>query len=216
MRLLMNRRIVARALLALTGAAAAVSLAACNGTATGALTINGPQTTTSVSSGSAQAAGTPATVTGSRGTPACKANMLTLGLGPGDAGMNQVVTILRLTNVSHQSCTMYGYPGVSYVAGSNGTQVGAAAARVGTAGVRFVLPPGQAASTVIHTVQVGVFDDSVCKPTAIRGYRVYPPGDTASLYISLGDGAQGCAGTPPQPQLEVHALKFGLGDLNNP
>lgn len=241
MRVMINRRVFARVLLATTGVVAAVSLAACTGTVTGSGSTNqqAPAATTSVAAapsapytapaastppGSAQAAGTPtstlannppATVT-SHVTPNCKANVLRLSFGAGDAGMSQQETVLRFTNVGNTSCVIYGYPGVSYVAGPNGTQVGAPAQRSGPARPRIVLSPGQVASTVIHSVDVGVFDPNVCKPTAVRGFRVYAPGDTAAMFIPLANGAEGCAGTSPDPQLNVSSIQPGLGDPDRP
>jgi hypothetical protein len=241
MRVMITRRVAARTLLATTGVLAAVSLAACTGGVTGSVSASQPQQPTNTSPqtsvaaapsqaytspvGSAQATGTPtnaptptappATVT-SNTTPACKANMLRLSFGGGDAGMSQRETVLRFTNVGGRSCVIAGFPGVSYVAGPNGTQVGAAAVRTGPMGPRVVLGPAQVASTVIHSVDVGVFDANVCKPTPVRGYRIYAPGDTAAMFIPLGNGTEGCAGTSPDPQLDVHSIKLGLGSPDQP
>lgn len=244
MRVMINHRIVARTLLATTGMLAAVSLAACTGSAAGsgsAVSVSrsqsatgAPSATTSVAAapsapysapvGSAQAAGTPTRTpagnppasVASHVTPGCTAGVLRLSFGGGDAGMSQQETVLRFTNVGGGACAMYGYPGVSYVAGPNGTQVGAPAQRAGSVRPRIVLGAGQVASTVIHSVDVGVFDPSVCRPTAVRGYRVYAPGDTAAMFIPLGGGVQGCAGGSLDPQLNVYSVQFGLGSPDQP
>lgn len=244
MRIMITRSVVARTLLATTGVLAAVSLAACTGTATGSLSANthGTSTTSATSSSgqtsvaaapsqpytapvgpatsapgptSTQAAGAPATVANST-TPDCKASWLALSFGGGDAGMSQQQRVLRFTNVSRQSCGISGFPGVSYVAGGNGAQVGAAAVRVGPVGPRIVLAPGQVASTVIHSVNVGVFDPNVCKPTVVRGYRIYPPNNTAAMFIPLGNSVNGCAGTSMEPQLGVYSIKRGPGNPDQP
>ena len=47
-------------------------------------------------------------------------------------------------------------------------------------------------------------DATACLPTPVRGLRVYPPGDTASLFVPTA--GTGCAGTPPGPQLTVRTV----------
>jgi hypothetical protein len=125
--------------------------------------------------------------------------------------MSQQHRVLRFTNSGSRTCTMIGWPGVSYVTGDSGTQVGQPAQRTGAKGKTVTLAPGAVASTTIDAVDVGVFDPNACKQTAVRGYRVYAPDDTASMFISLGSGAMGCAGTTPSPQLSVVTITAGPG-----
>ena len=146
------------------------------------------------------------------GIPECKANNLALSFGGGDAGMSQQEQVLRFTNTGKSTCAIVGFPGVSYVTGDNGQQVGAPAVRTGSIGAQVNLAPGAVASTVIHSVDPGVFDPNACKPTPVRGYRIYAPDDTASMFIPLGSGAQGCAGSTPDPQLSVITIRAGLGN----
>ena len=87
------------------------------------------------------------------------------------------------------------FPGVSYVAGDDGHQVGPAAAMSGQRGGEVVLKPGAAAAAQLQMVNVANFDAAVCNPTPVRGLRVYPPGDTTSLYVERA--GTGCASTPP-------------------
>lgn len=149
-------------------------------------------------------------------TPECKANSLTLSFGGGDAGMNQQERVLRFTNSGDHACVIVGFPGVSYVTGDDGHQVGAAATRDGSLRPQITLQPGDVASTVIHSVDPGVFDPSACHVTAVRGYRVYAPDDTAAMFIPLPSGTTGCAGTTPDPQLGVHGIQPGLGNPDQP
>jgi hypothetical protein len=93
---------------------------------------------------------------------------------------------------------------VSYVAGADGHQVGPAAQETGERAGEVVLRPGGKAQALVQFVQVANFDAAVCQPTPVRGLRVYPPGDTASLFVAA-DGT-GCAGTPPGPQLSVRTV----------
>jgi hypothetical protein len=157
--------------------------------------------------GGGEGAGTPQLA---GGTPECKAPALKLGLGPTDGAAGTIYQALQFTNISTQNCVIVGFPGVSYVTGSNGAQVGAAAVRDGSIGSEIVLRPGAVASAVIGMTDVGVFDPSVCKPTPTLGFRVYPPDSTASLYIA--EKGTGCAGNTPDPQLRVQTIKSGLGN----
>lgn len=55
-------------------------------------------------------------------------------------------------------------------------------------------------------VNVGNVDAAACQPVAVRGLRIYPPGDTASLFVPF-EGGLGCSATPPQPQLFVQTVR---------
>jgi hypothetical protein len=142
-------------------------------------------------------------------TPECKAGSLALSLGQGDAGMSQQYQALRFTNTGSKACVIVGFPGVSYVTGDSGRQVGAAAARDGKIGAQLTLQPGDVASTTIHSADAQVFDAAACKPTPVRGYRVYAPDDTAAMFVPLPSGVEGCAGTTPDPQLSVASIVAG-------
>jgi hypothetical protein len=187
-----------------------------------------PNTSTSDTPASTSATGNTATASGSSGAagsdmaaaqriggiPECKANTLALSFGGSDAGMSQQYHVLRFTNTGRQTCAIVGFPGVSYVTGDNGQQVGAPAVRTGSIGRQVNLAPGAVASTVIHSVDPGVFDASACAPTPVRGYRIYAPDDRASMFIALPSGTEGCAGNPPDPQLSVVTIRAGLGSPN--
>jgi len=112
---------------------------------------------------------------------------------------------LILTDVGARTCELRGFPGVSYVAGADGHQVGPAAAMSGPRGGEVVLKPGAAAAAPLQLVNVANFDAAACRPTPVRGLRVYPPGDTASLYVE--HAGIGCSATPPGNQLSIQTLK---------
>jgi hypothetical protein len=95
------------------------------------------------------------------------------------------------------------------VAGEDGHQVGPAAFREGTKGAPVTLAPGQTAFATVGFVQVRNFDPNVCRPTAVRGLRIYPPHDIAAMFLPL-EGT-GCAGTPPGNQLTVRTVQKGSG-----
>ena len=91
-------------------------------------------------------------------------------------------TGLQLRNIGPSACTLYGYPGISWVAGADGHQVGAAA-------VRHTL-----ASAPLDFVAAAAIPRSQCKPVPVRGLRVYPPGGKAALFLPLPTPAGGGSG----------------------
>ena len=139
----------------------------------------------------------------------CKSPELKLSIGHGDGAAGTIFRPLRFTNSGKRTCVIQGFAGVSYVAGDDGHQVGPAAFREGTKGAPVSLTPGETAFATVAFVQVGNFDPAVCKPTPTRGLRVYPPHETASLFLPL-EGT-GCAGNPPEQQLRVRTIQKGLG-----
>ncbi|SDC75420.1 Protein of unknown function [Actinokineospora iranica] len=134
----------------------------------------------------------------------CKAADLKLAVRDGDAAAGTVYRSLVFTNSGTRTCTIQGFPGVSYVAGADGHQVGPAAFRVGAKGAPVTLAPGQSASADVGFVNVRNYDAAACKPTEVRGLRVYPPHDTASMFVELP--GVGCAGSPPGNQLTVKTV----------
>lgn len=141
----------------------------------------------------------------------CRSNELKLSIGQGEGAAGTVFRPLRFTNSGGRTCTIQGFPGVSYVAGDDGHQVGPAAFREGTKGAAVSLAPGETAFATVGFVQVRNFDPAVCKPTPVRGLRIYPPHETASLFLPL-EGT-GCAGNPPDPQLKVRTVQKGQGGV---
>jgi hypothetical protein len=140
----------------------------------------------------------------------CKAADLELGLGRGDAAAGTVYRPLRFTNVGGRTCTIQGFPGVSYVAGEDGHQVGPAARRIGAKGPKITLAPGGSAFATVGFTQVRNFDPGECRPTDVRGLRVYPPHDTAAMFLPMP--GTGCASAPPGNQLVVKTVQKGSGD----
>jgi hypothetical protein len=139
----------------------------------------------------------------------CNTGTLTVDLGPGDAAAGTVYVPLRFTNKGSRPCVIQGFPRVSYVTGDNGTQVGPAAQPEGARYGWVTIPPNGVATATLAMVQVLNFDANACKPTAVRGLRVYPPPERASLFVPT-EGT-GCAGNPPSPQLRITSIKPGNG-----
>lgn len=208
----------ASALLVAT-AAAAVVLAGCGGagwpTAAGASWQEAapPTTTTAPSTPETTAPTSPAAGSGGGadpGTPSapsrCTTAELAGSLGPADGAAGSVNQTLVLTNTGSRTCTLRGFPGVSYVRGDGGTQAGPSAVMVGARGGDVRLGPGGSAGAAMQLANVQNFDAASCRPVAVRGLRVYPPGDTASLFVPRP--GTGCSQAPTGGnQLTVQTLR---------
>lgn len=216
-------RTTSRIVLAATGALAAIAMAACGGTTTNAAPSPAAPSFTAEPSAPAaepsapepaattdQTATDQAAVEHNAATPECRSGDLTLGLVDGGAATSHDFEILTFTNTSSRSCFIVGFPGVSYVAGDNGVQVGAPAVREGRIGPRVTLAHGAVASTAVDSISTGVWDPAKCRPTPVRGFRVYPPDERASKFVPLGSGSLGCAGDPGGAQLTVVTIRAGI------
>jgi hypothetical protein len=139
----------------------------------------------------------------------CKVADLKLSLGGGDSAAGTTYRSVVFTNKGARTCTIQGFAGVSYVTGDDGHQVGPAAYRTGKKGPVVTLRPGGTAFADIGFVQVRNFDAGVCKPTEVRGLRIYPPHEYDSMFLAAP--GTGCAGTPPGNQLTVATVQAGSG-----
>ena len=118
------------------------------------------------------------------GPALCKAANLTVtedSTGGGAAG--SVYSKLILTNSGAEPCLLRGFPGVSLTADATGAPIGAPARQDGSSPVADVLlAPGQAGAAEMRYTQAGNYPD--CTATQAAGYRIYPPEDTASLFLA--------------------------------
>jgi hypothetical protein len=121
---------------------------------------------------------------------ATSALLVRLGVAEGYAGGADYV--IDFTNQSGAACTMYGYPGVSLVTGPPYAQIGLAAQRDNTAPVKLItLIPGAMATAELQVVDAHNFSPQICRPVSATHLRVYPPNQTAPVY--LASTSFGCA-----------------------
>jgi hypothetical protein len=146
----------------------------------------GSSTTLSASSG----ANTPAVATSSPAGPvtsavSCTTSSLKVkqGLAQGYAG--GVYEVIDFTNTSNSPCSLYGYPGVSLVTGPPYTQVGLAAKRSTTSAKAklITLAPGATANALLQIVDALNYPSATCGPTKAAALKVYPPNQTAPVYL---------------------------------
>jgi hypothetical protein len=173
---------------------AALALAGCSSSSSSA-----PATSASSSSPAAAASSTTPSPSSSAvisphvvGAPACPNGSLkvTQGLGQGYAG--GVYEVIDFTNTSGSTCTLYGYPGVSLVSGPPYVQLGLAAKRTtNTPVTQITLAPGDVANALLQIVEALNFPTATCSPAAATDLQVFPPGQTAAVY--LPNTSEACA-----------------------
>jgi hypothetical protein len=123
--------------------------------------------------------------------------------------MSQDHISLNFTNTSQSECTLNGHPGVSFVAGEQGQQVGAPAERTGDP-TRVVLAAGATAHADLVVVNADVFDPAQCQPVDVAGLRVYPPDQTASVFVPFP--SRGCTSQAAEVNpLSIGAVQEGPG-----
>lgn len=186
---------------------AVVAAAGCSPGGTSSAPASAPATTSAPASSSAPAPSTSpsahtATPT-SDGASGCATQDLRVALGAVEGAAGSAYVPIEFTNISGAACTLYGYPGVSLLAGTPLAQVGAAASRSTAAPSSLVtLAPGQTGNALLRVVDALNYPTATCSPTPTTQLRVYPPNQTAS--VDLAFKSTGCSST------SVNLLTIGV------
>lgn len=153
---------------------------------------------------SQQSGGNPVQQAGaSNNSQNCHSSELKLTLGPADHAMMHTNTSLVFTNTGGRTCTLQGFPGVSFVTGNSGQQVGQAASRSGSLGAAVTLHPGDSTSAPLSITSTGPYSAADCQQVDTRGLRVYPPNETAAMFLPLPEPT--CSGNVG-PLLSVRTM----------
>jgi hypothetical protein len=128
------------------------------------------------------------------------------GLAQGYAG--GVYEVIDFTNISSTACTLYGYPGVSLVAGAPYAQVGLAAKRTGAPAKQIKLAPGATANALLQIVDALNYPPATCGPTKAAALKIYPPNQTAPVYLS-NSATTGCS--KPVAIMNIGPVQAGSG-----
>jgi len=206
---------LARILIFAAGAACATTLVAACGnsasstpagtTATPSSGIVTPDSTSAATTSPPAGATSPAQAAG----PApCATSALKVAVptGQGNAAAGSSYYPVQFTNSSGHSCTLYGYPGVSFVTAAGGSQIGAAATR-NAAMPRTVitLASGQTVHAELQVADAQNYPAADCGLVTAHWLKVYPPNQTAPLYASFT--AATCS--KPKVILSVQAVQSG-------
>jgi hypothetical protein len=171
-------------------------LAACGNTAAPGPAPTKTVTVQAAAGGSTSAASTaPAASSSSAaaaGPSGCLASGLQARVGASQGAAGTIYQVIVLTNTSNATCTLYGYPGVSFVTGVGGGQVGKPASKNAVVAKTLVtLTPGAKAAFLLGVHDVGAIPS--CKITSVDWLRIYPPGDYGSINVQYK--TQACANT---------------------
>jgi hypothetical protein len=141
--------------------------------------------------------------------PSCAVADLTVWAGvPADGSAGAFHYQLEISNTSHHTCTLFGYPGVSAL-GPKGHQVGSAAIRNAAHPKTLVtLAPGATSHVELQITDVTNFPASACHPVKASGLRVIPPNDRRSQVVPLSFEA--CSKSGPK-YLSVTTVQGGTG-----
>lgn len=203
------------------GAAAALivlaAVAGCSSSGSSSSSPSAPSNTTSSSSSAATSTTAPATAPSTSlspavtGTPACATSALSVTLGSPSGYAGGVYVTIVFTNTSGATCTLYGYPGVSLVSAAPYTQIGLAAQRSSTVPVKVItLAAGSSANAVVQIVDALNFPSASCGPSQAAYLRVFPPNQTAPVYLK--DSSEACA--EPVQTLFVSAVQAGASSTS--
>ena len=145
-----------------------------------------PATTSAAPAASSPAVAPTARSTAASGLAACATANLSVGLqtnaGGGAAGSQYVP--ISFTNTSGTACVMYGFPGVSFVTGPSGSQIGAPASRQSSFPLVTVMVAAHAtAHAWLQVAEAGNYPPSTCHPVTAHWLKVYPPANTVASYV---------------------------------
>lgn len=141
--------------------------------------------TTSPATTTSSAATAPKASSATGPTARCATSQLKGTVDQHLSGQQTIEPILILTNTSTRPCTLQGWPGVSFVGQGSGKQLGAAGYQEkNDAHPTVTLQPGHAANAQLIIKFPSSIPASECNPTDADGFRVYPPGETHSLFIA--------------------------------
>jgi Protein of unknown function (DUF4232) len=130
-------------------------------------------------------------------------------MGQGNGAAGSAYYPLDFTNASGSACTLFGYPGVSFVTGIGGGQIGRAASKnPAFASESVTIPAGSVVHATLQVVNAGNFPHSACHQVTAHWLKIYPPNQTAPLYLSFT--APTCARqAKPVAILAVEAVRPG-------
>ncbi len=183
------------------GSSAGASASTGSGAASGASATSGSGSGASTASGAGSAALQAQSASQNAALRPCASGQLKVGQADAGVGAGQYYSKLVFTNVSGSTCTLTGYPGVSYVK-AGGVQSGNPAQRSGGAARTVTLRPHASASAVLHDSNgLSGYDPQQCQLSWAEGLRIYPPNQKAALFLPWK--TQHCAGTG------IHPLTIG-------
>ena len=172
------------------------------------------------SSSSSSASSSGATSSGNSATsarviPRCTASDLGvwLAVDQGNGAAGTIFYPLEFTNLSHHTCYLFGFPGVSAL-DRNGHQLGSPANRGSLHGARIVnLAPGATAHTLLGYHDVVVTTEPGChEVNSAVELRVFPPGSRSATDAAFSFPV--CSHRGPIYMTVEEPIVAGVGTIN--
>jgi hypothetical protein len=136
----------------------------------------------------------------------CLSGNLSIALGGGQGAAGTTFVSIVFTNTGSKPCTLYGYPGVSFL-DSSGKPLGVPATHSGGEEGVVTLAPKGTANAQLGLPDTGNFSAADCQQATSAQLQVYPPGDFSALTIA--DKAQIC--TTSQGATSITPVTPGSG-----
>jgi Protein of unknown function (DUF4232) len=147
--------------------------------------------------------------------PKCTASDLGVwvAVNQGNGAAGTIYYPLEFTNLSHHTCYLYGYPGVSAI-DQSGHQLGSPANWGPRAGARIVnLAPGATAHTILGYHDVVVGTSPGCAQVKLAAYlRVYPPDQRSATNAAFP--VEACSKSGPIYMSIIEPIIPGVGTVN--
>lgn len=176
-------------------------------TAAAASTSSGATSSGATSSGNG--------ATSARVIPRCTGRDLGVwvAVDQGNGAAGTIYFPLEFTNLSHHTCYLFGYPGVSAL-DANSHQLGSPADWGPRTGARIVnLAPGATAHTILGYHDVAVSTESACAPVKLAvDLRIYPPGQRTATDANFAFDA--CSRRGPVYMTIIRPIVSGVGTIN--
>ena len=173
--------------------ALAVGLAACSSGSSSSSTTASSSTTPTTSSTTTTTKGSGGSTTTSStaaGTASCRTSSLALSFGSPNGSAGAIHYTLTFQNTGSTPCTLFGYPGVSFLSAS-GTQIGEPAQREGGTPTTVTVAAGASAYASVAVTDPGI---PPCSGSGTAAQvKVYPPGETHAATLATPAGMLVCS-----------------------
>ncbi|MEV0850422.1 DUF4232 domain-containing protein [Streptomyces sp. NPDC049954] len=136
---------------------------------------------------------------------ACRSDQMKASVGANHPGAGQENFAVVLTNTSGGTCTVYGFPGLSFLDGA-GTPVTADPERTGGAKMKITLSPGKSAWAPLSFANPEMTGAKQVTPATVR---VTPPDQETPLPIPWEGGALSADGSTGRAKIGPMALGTG-------
>jgi len=175
----------------LTLVGAALLLTACSSSSSPSTTTTSKASTTTTSPTTTSTTTASTTTSSGPKSKSCATADLTITLGSPNGTAGAIHYVLTYRNAGTSTCTLFGYPGVSFLT-AGGSQIGVPAQRTSGIGVTAVtLAPGASGYSSVSVTDPGIPPCS-SQGTATQ-VRVYPPGETHAALVAASGGIAVCS-----------------------